>query len=215
MGARRRAGRARPSRVQSRSGAPSTRSLVLAAIVQAPLYLAAAWLIIQRPDEVGTARRALVCILLVGVAMRLIVIAAPPVSSDVYRYIWDGRVQAAGINPYRYVPADEALRDLRDDVIYPKINRADYAPTIYPPAAQIVFLAVTRISESVTAMKVAMVAFEAIAVWAMLQMLFKRGTAADAYPSLRLAPSAGLGICRQRTPRYHRDCVSLVWHLLP
>src|SRR4051812_27006862 len=81
------------------------------ALVQAPLYLAAAWLIIRRRDEAGLARKALVSILLVGAAMRLIVIAAPPVSSDIYRYIWDGRVQAAGINPYRYVPADEVLRD--------------------------------------------------------------------------------------------------------
>ena len=33
----------------------------------------------------------------------------PFLSSDIYRYVWDGRVQAAGINPYAYVPADAAL----------------------------------------------------------------------------------------------------------
>jgi alpha-1,6-mannosyltransferase len=147
----------------------------LTAIVQAPLYLAAAWLIIPRPEVSGRTSRALVSILLVGAAMRLVVIAAPPVSSDIYRYIWDGRVQAAGINPYRYVPADQTLLELRDDVIYPQINRADYAPTIYPPAAQIVFLAVTRVSESATAMKVAMTVFEGLAVWAVIQLLLERG----------------------------------------
>ena len=67
-------------------------------------------------------------------------------STDIFRYVWDGRVQAAGINPYRHVPADAALQHLRDDAIYPYINRADYAPTIYPPMAQIVFFLVTRIS---------------------------------------------------------------------
>ena len=147
----------------------------LTAIIQAPLFMAAGWLVIRRSGEAGNARWALTSILLVGAAMRLFVIAAPPVSSDIYRYIWDGRVQAAGINPYRYVPADDALRDLRDDLVYPWIDRADYAPTIYPPAAQIVFFAVTRISESVTAMKAAMVAFEGIAVWAILQLLLSRG----------------------------------------
>src|SRR5207302_2976239 len=51
----------------------------------------------------------------------------------------------------------------------------DYAPTIYPPAAQIVFYVVTRISEAPIAMKAAMVAFEALAVWVMLQLLAARG----------------------------------------
>jgi hypothetical protein len=146
----------------------------LTAIIQAPLYMAAGWLVIRRSGEVSNARWAFTSILLVGAVMRLFVIAAPPVSSDIYRYIWDGRVQAAGINPYRYVPADDALRYLRDDLIYPWIDRANYAPTIYPPAAQIVFFAVTRISESVTAMKAAMVVFEGIAVWAILQLLLRR-----------------------------------------
>ncbi len=142
-------------------------------VAQAPLYLAAAWLVLRRP--LASSPRALVAIVAVGAAMRLCVIAAPPVSTDVHRYVWDGRVQAAGINPYRYVPADDALRPLRDEAIYAYINRGDYAPTIYPPAAQMVFFAVTRISETVTAMKIAMVAFEALAVWAILQLLAARG----------------------------------------
>jgi alpha-1,6-mannosyltransferase len=97
------------------------------------------------------------------------------VSNDLFRYIWDGRVQAAGINPYLYVPADPALSALRDAAIYPFINRADYAPTIYPPSSQIVFYLVTRISEAPIAMKAAMVAFEGLAVWTMLQLLALRG----------------------------------------
>ena len=40
----------------------------------------------------------------VAIALRLLLLTAPPIlSSDIYRYVWDGRVQAAGINPYRYV----------------------------------------------------------------------------------------------------------------
>ena len=96
--------------------------------------------------------------LAVAIAMRLPVLLAPPfLSSDVYRYVWDGRVQVAGINPYRYVPADPALPPLRDAAIFPHINRADTARTIYPPAAQLVFQAVARVSDSVIAMKLAMV----------------------------------------------------------
>src|SRR5262249_22607468 len=73
------------------------------------------------------------------------------------------------------VPADAALASLRDQAIYPYLNRADYAPTIYPPTAQIVFHLITRISEAPLAMKVAMLAFEALAVWTILPLLAARG----------------------------------------
>ena len=60
-------------------------------------------------------------------------------SSDIYRYIWDGRVQVAGkMNPYLYPPADKRLAPLRDQEIYPYINRKE-ARTVYPAGAQILF----------------------------------------------------------------------------
>ncbi len=96
--------------------------------------------------------------------------AAIPVHR-LYRYVWDGRVQVAGINPYRYVPADPALRPLRDGAIYPHINRADYAPTIYPPMAQVIFRAVAAVGHDVLAMKLAMLGFELLAIAVMLRLL--------------------------------------------
>ncbi|MDQ3830083.1 MAG: DUF2029 domain-containing protein, partial [Candidatus Tectomicrobia bacterium] len=117
--------------------------------------------------------------LIVGwaVVFRLTLLWVTPgfLSDDIYRYVWDGRVQAAGVNPYRYIPAEEPLAGLRDEAIYPKINRRDYAPTIYPPLAQAVFFATTRVSESVTWMKLTMVAFEAAAVWAVVWLLASWG----------------------------------------
>ena len=68
----------------------------------------------------------------------------PRISTDLYRYLWDGRVQAAGINPYRYAPEDEALRHLRDDTVYRWINRKEF-PTIYPAGAQLVFWGAARL----------------------------------------------------------------------
>ena len=88
----------------------------------------------------------------------------PLLSTDIYRYIWDGQVQAAGINPYRYLPAHDALAYLRDATIFPRINRADYAVTIYPPVAEFFFLLVTRIGESVTVMRLALLGCEAASV---------------------------------------------------
>jgi hypothetical protein len=75
------------------------------------------------------------------------------------------------------MPADESLTSLRDTAIYPNINRRDSAQTIYPPVAQAVFFLITRFSESVTWMKAAMVGFEAIAIWAIIQLLVSFGFA--------------------------------------
>jgi hypothetical protein len=142
--------------------------------VQSIIYLAVAWLSLRSSDS----RPILVLGLVFAALFRLSIIFYPPyLSDDIYRYIWDGRVQAAGINPYRYIPADESLAQLRDEKIYPHINRRDTMPTIYPPIAQATFLLVTRFSESVTWMKAAMVGFEAIAIWAIIQLLGSFGFA--------------------------------------
>jgi len=144
-------------------------------LLQCVPYAIAAWLVVWgRPDR-ADGGRALATILIVGVAMRCLLLPGTPVSTDLFRYIWDGRVQAGGFNPYLYIPSDAAVSGLRDSAIYPNMNRADYAPGIYPPTAQIVFYLITRISEAPIAMKAAMVAFEGLAVWAMLQLLALRG----------------------------------------
>lgn len=121
-------------------------------------------------------RPALWIVLSVAVALRLLPLAAPPfLSSDIYRYAWDGMVQAAGINPYLHIPADTALAGLRDTAIYPHINRANYAPTIYPPAAQLVFVAIGLVKPSLLAVKLTMLGFEALAVGCLLALLDRAG----------------------------------------
>jgi alpha-1,6-mannosyltransferase len=101
----------------------------------------------------------------IGIALRIYVLLFDPLlSSDIFRYVWDGRVQAAGINPYRYFPAHDAVAYLRDATIFPRINRPDYAVTIYPPFAEFFFLIVTRIGENVNVMRLALLACEAVSV---------------------------------------------------
>jgi alpha-1,6-mannosyltransferase len=145
----------------------SLKDVVLA---QALLFLCAAGIV----SRVRLGRPALALIVFVGLLCRVPLVLGPPkFSDDIYRYVWDGRVQAAGVNPYRYVPADPALARLRDAAIYPHINRRDYAPTIYPPVAQMLFLAFTRAGETVTAMKAGLLVCEAVTV-GMLAMLLGR-----------------------------------------
>ena len=143
-------------------------------VVQLVIYVAVVWLSLRGKDS----RQLLILGLIFAALFRLSILFFPPfLSDDIYRYVWDGRVQAAGVNPYRYIPADESLAQLRDQQIYPNINRRDSARTIYPPVAEGAFLLLTRVSESVTWMKVAMVGFEALAVWAIVQLLTSLGLA--------------------------------------
>jgi alpha-1,6-mannosyltransferase len=114
--------------------------------------------------------------LILGVAVGLrayVLLFDPLLSSDIYRYVWDGKIQATGINPYRYVPADPALASLRDGTIFAHINRATTAATIYPPVAQFFFLIVTRIGENVTVMRLALVGCEAVTV-AIIALFLRR-----------------------------------------
>ena len=78
------------------------------------------------------------------------------------------------------MPADPALLALRDTTIYPNINRADYAVTAYPPVAQILFLAVTRLSESILTMRLAMVSCEIVILAVMIDLLQRLRLAASA-----------------------------------
>ena len=125
-------------------------------------FLTAAWLLRKVP-----LRTSVVLILLGGIAIQIAAVSAPPrQSDDLYRYIWDGRVQVAGIDPYAYVPAARPLDGLRDEFLWHPgadhclspsyvskhpaadlvagctlINRPS-VPTIYPPVAEAYFLAV-------------------------------------------------------------------------
>jgi hypothetical protein len=128
-------------------------------------FIAAAWLLRKVSLRVSVA-----AILLGGIAVQLVAVSAPSQNStDLYRYVWDGRVQAAGIDPYEYVPAASQLTGLRDQgqdflwragahyCVTPSqvssdpaadlaagctaINRPIY-PTIYPPVAEAYFLGV-------------------------------------------------------------------------
>jgi alpha-1,6-mannosyltransferase len=116
--------------------------------------------------------RALWVIFGIGIALRgYVLLFDPLLSSDIFRYVWDGRVQGAGINPYSYFPAHDAVAHLRDATIFPRINRAEYAVTIYPPVAEFFFLVVTRIGESANAMRLALLGCEAVSVTIVMLLL--------------------------------------------
>jgi hypothetical protein len=112
------------------------------------LYGAAVLLVLTQPVN----RYTFGIILGFAIAFRLVTLLPPPyLSSDIYRYAWDGVVQHAHISPYRYVPGDPALSFLRkpNQDLFDHINRRDYAHTIYPPVSQFLFYLISFINPTV------------------------------------------------------------------
>jgi hypothetical protein len=103
-------------------------------------YLLAVYLVFKYRSRVGHSNTLIILIILFAIIFRAALLPLDPevLSKDMYRYIWDARVQQEGINPYLYPPSADELEPLRDDKVYPNINRRDY-PTIYPAGAQLFF----------------------------------------------------------------------------
>lgn len=125
----------------------------------------AAWVVWRSPAASARSARwiELGIILLVGLAFRLVFIAAPPaISQDAYRYVWDAHLVSHGISPYTHALSDPALTPLRDAVIWPQVNWRN-SPTIYPPGAEVFYLLVNAIAPlNIYAMKLAIEACDVL-----------------------------------------------------
>lgn len=134
------------------------------------LYVASILVVLTQPSD----RTTFWIVIGFAIAFRLITLFTDPfLSTDIYRYVWDGIVQHAHISPYRYVPGEPALSFLRapHQHIFDHINRRDYAHTIYPPIAQMIYWIATLISPTILAMKTVMFGFECLTVGALLALL--------------------------------------------
>jgi hypothetical protein len=105
--------------------------------------------------KIEVSKKVLTLIIFAGIIFRIILIPTTPIASDdVYRYLWDGKVQANGINPYTYAPNDEALKHLHSELLPEKVN-FPHLKTIYPPYSQWIFLLAYLIAgESVLGIKI-------------------------------------------------------------
>jgi len=150
-------------------GAPVTTAFAWRALLLFALQAAAVAVAWRRRD-----RAAVIVVVVAAVGFRLAALSWPAgLSSDLYRYLWDGRVQVAGHSPYAAPPAAAELAPLRDDRIWPRINRPE-AVTVYPPGAEVAFLALARAGgDSVTAVRAAALGAELIAL-ALLVLLLRR-----------------------------------------
>jgi len=96
-------------------------------------------------------------------------LAQPGFDDDVHRYLWDGRMQRLGHNPYLVIPGDPANAALHTPETR-TLNNPE-VPSPYPPGAQLFFRTITAIRESLFALKVAFVICDLAIVFVLLDLL--------------------------------------------
>lgn len=152
------------SRKFGRTGEPS---FVVPLIVAGIAYLLAVRELCTTPTF---PRRVIVIGLALAALWHLQFLAIPPRSDDdIHRYLWDGRIQRLGYNPYVVVPNDPAVGALHTAETR-SLNNPD-VPTPYPPGAELFFRAITAIHESVFALKVSFVVCDLAIVLVLLDFL--------------------------------------------
>jgi hypothetical protein len=168
-------------------------------------YVSALW------ASTGLSRRGLALCLGAALVWRLGLLAAPPLlSDDVYRYVWEGRVQIEGGNPYSWSDRPDSPRwvALRDEV-YAGVNHKSYT-AVYPPLFLLASRAVVRVHDSVTAMKLFLVACEMMTLLVLATVLRRRGLRRErllilAWSPLALVEIAGSG---------HNEAFAMLWLVL-
>ncbi|HEY2499121.1 MAG TPA: glycosyltransferase 87 family protein [Candidatus Angelobacter sp.] len=119
-------------------------------------------------------KRVIVFGLILAAVWHFLFLLKPPGSDDdIHRYLWDGRVQRLGYNPYVVVPGNPELAGLHTPETR-TLNHPDL-PSPYPPGAQLFFRAVTAIHESVFSLKIAFVLCGLAIVFLLLDLLRRTG----------------------------------------
>lgn len=130
-------------------------------------YVAALLIVVTGPPATW---RGVLIVLGIALAMRVPLATAPVgAQSDMFRYLWDARLQRAGLNPYDVVPGDPAVGNLHTASTR-KMNNSS-VPSPYPPAAQLFFRIATAAGESVYAVRATVIMCDALVAWLLWRWL--------------------------------------------
>lgn len=113
-------------------------------------------------------------LLLVALLLRLLLVPLPPtLSDDMLRYLWDGKVAAAGLNPYALAPAAEQLTPLRDEIWRHLPHK--HVATVYPPLAVAAFSIASRLPFPLFGWKLMAAGADLLACWLLLAVARRLG----------------------------------------
>ncbi len=114
----------------------------------------------------------IIALLALGIILRICLMFIQPTGSDDYtRYVWDGKVLANGINPYRYAPSDTELFNLHSETL-PELIKFPEMKTIYPPFSILLFYIGYSIGgESFWGIKILLFLFDLLTIWGLFFIL--------------------------------------------
>ncbi len=147
-------------------------NLVGIVVLYAFLWVAAVALLFLFPRALSS-RKTILFILVVSVLTRLAMLPYPP-SDDINRYLWEGRVLAAGYSPYAYAPDAPLLSGLaKDDPFHAYVNHPNM-PAAYPPLMLGLFSGISRIWYHPLAIKWVVILFDLVAILFLFELLRAR-----------------------------------------
>jgi alpha-1,6-mannosyltransferase len=154
----------------SRSGV-GTRWFLVGLAIAGIAYLLAVrefWRTQQFPRQI-----VFTCLALAALWRIPFLMTPPGPDDDIHRYLWDGRVQRLGYDPYSVIPADPALAGLHT----PETRGLNHpeVPSPYPAGSQLFFRAVTAVHESIFAFKIAFVLCDFAIVLLLVDVLRRSG----------------------------------------
>ena len=168
--------------------------------IAVPLLLmsgtALAFLALKFALKIDNSRKPLLLLIVcIGISLRAIGLFTTPILEiDYYRYIWDGKVTAAGVSPYSHSPARIlkaesaaessyqkvvalSTKSESNFVILQRIHFAGYR-TIYPPVSQFVFAAAMKwfphsasVQAHIILIKAVLVLFDLLTMWLIILLL--------------------------------------------
>jgi hypothetical protein len=110
--------------------------------------------------------------LLLAIAFRVPPALAPVgADNDMVRYMYDGRLQRLGVNPFIVLPADPEFAWTHSDLTRRMSSPSLHAHTPYPAAAQLFFRLVVTVRETPRAMKFALVICDLLTIWVLVTWL--------------------------------------------
>jgi alpha-1,6-mannosyltransferase len=149
----------------------------------------------------------------------LLLLDMPALSDDYARFIWDGRLLLAGINPFNYLPVElmaggVATSFVPDPSLYQLLNSPNYY-TVYPPLNQALFALATELSPhsllgSVIWLRVPILLTEIGSLWLMGRLLSRAGRD----PNLALLYGLNPLVILELTGNVHFEAVMLFFVLL-
>ena len=107
-------------------------------------------------------------VLVFSLVFRLTLLPATP-SNDIFRYLWEGKIQLQGVNPYSQPPASLNLEHLRDN-FFSGISHK-HLTAIYPPLTLMVFAIANFISHSFISIKSAFLLFDILSIFVLVKYL--------------------------------------------